>query len=79
MVKNEKHVSAFLQLRSATEGIVVTLDFSFSVLSKEHFTKVTGIAKKEERRKEGRKEGKTKGRKGGKKDGWKEGRKEGKM
>ena len=40
LVKNEKHVSAFLQLRSATEGIVVTVDFSFSVLSKEHFTKV---------------------------------------
>lgn len=38
-VRTEKHVSVFLILRDVSDGVTITLDYSISLLHREHFSK----------------------------------------
>ncbi|XP_041376336.1 uncharacterized protein LOC121388875 [Gigantopelta aegis] len=38
-VRSDRHIGAFLKLQTTTQGIKCRLDFAFTVLNKDHFTK----------------------------------------
>nr|KAG5709012.1 hypothetical protein BaRGS_004651 [Batillaria attramentaria] len=45
-VRSERHIGAFLKLQTPSQGLRCRLDFSFTIINKEHFTKnVTFIEK----------------------------------
>ena len=39
MMRNEKHLSAYLTLNNACEGLTCVMDFSFTMINSEHFTR----------------------------------------
>ncbi|XP_074646612.1 uncharacterized protein LOC141902682 [Tubulanus polymorphus] len=46
-VRSDLHVGTFLSLRNVTDGMACTIDYAFTILNKEHFTKNEGYLEKD--------------------------------
>jgi hypothetical protein len=47
-VKSDKHIGAYIKLQTTSPGVVSKLDFSFTMLNNEHFTKNESFMEKQD-------------------------------